>query len=126
MPPAALEPVRASNPGVEKIGRLGPNAGYLRISSFAPVLLVSGKFAAAMNARADTDGLIVDLRNNGGGGGDSVALLISYLAGGRTWGGAHAARPGKRDQPPSAAISRQQHRARRVWQIRHRAAWPPP
>jgi len=68
---ARVEPGRGKNRATR------PNAGYLRISSFAPVFLVSGKFAAAMNARADTDGLIVDLRNNGGGGGDSMALLIS-------------------------------------------------
>lgn len=84
VPPAVLERVRASNLGVEKIARLGANVGYLQISSFAPGFLVSEKFAAAMNELADTDGLIIDLRNNGGGGGDSVALLISYLVDERT------------------------------------------
>lgn len=84
VPPAVLERVLASNLGVEKVEHLGPNIGYLQISSFGPVFLVSEKFAAAMNELADTDGLIIDLRNNGGGGGDSVALLISYLVDGRT------------------------------------------
>jgi len=84
VPPAVLERVRTSNLGVEKVDHLGPNIGYLRISSFAPVFLVSDKYAAAMNELADTDGLIIDLRDNGGGGGDSVALLISYLVDERT------------------------------------------
>lgn len=84
VPPAVLERVRASNLGVEKVDHLSPNIGYLQISSFGPVFLVSEKFAAAMNELADTDGLIIDLRNNGGGGGDSVALLISYLVDERT------------------------------------------
>lgn len=84
VPPAVLERVLASNLGVEKVEHLSPNIGYLQISSFGPAFLVSDKFAAAMNELADTDGLIIDLRNNGGGGGDSVALLISYLVDGRT------------------------------------------
>ncbi|MFZ6745119.1 S41 family peptidase [Undibacterium sp. JH2W] len=84
VPPAALEKILASNLGVEKADHLSPNIGYLQISSFGPVFLVSDKFAAVMNELADTDGLIIDLRNNGGGGGDSVALLISYLVDERT------------------------------------------
>ena len=84
VPPAVRERVLASNLGVEKVEHLSPNIGYLQISMFGPVFLVSDKFAAAMNELADTDGLIIDLRNNGGGGGDSVALLISYLVDERT------------------------------------------
>lgn len=84
VPPAVLERVLASNLGVEKVERLSPSIGYLQISSFAPVFLVADKFAAAMNELADTDGLIIDLRNNGGGGGDSVSLLISYFVDERT------------------------------------------
>ena len=84
VPPAVLEKVLASNLGVEKLERLSHNIGYLQLSSFAPAFLVSEKFAAAMNELADTEGLIIDLRNNGGGGGDSVALLISYFVDERT------------------------------------------
>jgi hypothetical protein len=84
VPPAVLERVLASKMGVDKVDHLSPNIGYLQISAFGPVFLVSDKFAAAMNELADTDGLIIDLRNNGGGGGDSVTLLISYLVDERT------------------------------------------
>lgn len=84
VPPAVLERVLASNLGVDKVERLTSSIGYLQISSFAPAFLVSDKFAAAMNELADTDGLIIDLRNNGGGGGDSSALLISYFFDERT------------------------------------------
>ncbi len=84
VPPAVLARVLASNLGVEKVEHLSPKIGYLQISMFGPVFLVSDKFGAAMNELADTDGLIIDLRNNGGGGGDSVALLISYLVDERT------------------------------------------
>lgn len=84
VPPAVLERVLASSMGVEKVAHLSPHVGYLQLSSFGPVFLIADKFAAAMNELADTDGLIIDLRNNGGGGGDSVALLISYLVDQRT------------------------------------------
>jgi len=69
---------------VEKVERLGANIGYLKISGFPPPWLVAGKFGAAMDELANTDGLIVDLRQNGGGGTESAALLISYFVDRRT------------------------------------------
>lgn len=41
-------------------------------------------YAKAMNNLADTDGLIIDLRENGGGEANSVALLVSYFVDQRT------------------------------------------
>jgi hypothetical protein len=75
---------RVSNLGVEKVDHLSPKVGYLKISGFPPHFLVADKYAAAMDKLADTDGLIVDLRENGGGGPESVALLISYFVDQRT------------------------------------------
>lgn len=69
---------------VEEVERLDRNIGYLKISGFPPHFLVADKFAAAMNELADTDGLVVDLRENGGGGPESVALLVSYFVDQRT------------------------------------------
>ncbi|MFC4929697.1 S41 family peptidase [Massilia sp. GCM10023247] len=69
---------------VEKVDHLGQNIGYLKVSGFPPPFLVADKYAAAMNKLADTDGLIVDLRENGGGSPQSVALLISYFVDQRT------------------------------------------
>jgi C-terminal processing protease CtpA/Prc len=69
---------------VEKVDRLSPNIGYLKLSGFPPAFLMTEKFAAAMNELADTEGLIVDLRDNGGGAPESVALLVSYFVDGRT------------------------------------------
>lgn len=82
--PAVIERVLTSNLGVEKVDHLSSNIGYLHIWTFGPTFLVSDKFAAAMNTIADTDGLIIDLRNNGGGLGESVSLLISYFVDERT------------------------------------------
>ena len=64
---------------VEKVDHLRPNIGYLKLAGFPPDFLVADKYAAAMNELADTDGLIVDLRENGGGDSKSVALLVSYF-----------------------------------------------
>jgi hypothetical protein len=84
VPPAALEMVRVSKLGVEKVEHLSPKIGYLQLSNFPPHFLVSDKYAAAMNELADTDGLIIDLRDNGGGGPETVALLVSYFVDQRT------------------------------------------
>ena len=84
VPPEVLKRVMASKFGLEKIEHMSPHIGYLQISSFGPIFLVSDKYAAAMNELADTNGLIIDLRDNGGGGGDSAALLVSYFFDERT------------------------------------------
>ena len=73
-----------SNLGIEKVDHLGPNIGYLQVTEFPPHFMVADKYAAAMKKLADTDGLIVDLRDNRGGGPQSVALLISYFVDQRT------------------------------------------
>jgi len=70
--------------GTVRVGLLGANIGYLRISGFPDAFLMTDKFAAAMDELADTDGLIVDLRRNRGGDPQSVALLVSYFVDQRT------------------------------------------
>jgi C-terminal processing protease CtpA/Prc len=74
----------ASNRGVEKVEHLSPNIGYLEFSGFPPPFAVTDKYAAAMNELADTDGLIIDLRNHHGGAPDTVVLLASYFVDKRT------------------------------------------
>lgn len=75
---------RLANLRVEKVDHLSPNIGYLKVSGFPPAFLVAEKYTAAMDKLADTDGLIVDLRDNRGGAPQSVALLISYFVDQRT------------------------------------------
>jgi C-terminal processing protease CtpA/Prc len=70
--------------GVEKVDHLSPKIGYLKISGFPPPHLTAEKYAAAMDKLADTDALIIDVRDNGGGTPTSVALLVSYFVDQRT------------------------------------------
>jgi hypothetical protein len=69
------------NYGFLKVERLEGNIGYLELSNFHPAELGGETAAAAMNFLANTDALIIDLRQNGGGAPSMVALLCSYLFG---------------------------------------------
>lgn len=70
--------------GKVRVGRLGGNVGYLKVTAFPDAFLMTEKFADAMNQLADTDGLIMDLRRNGGGDPQAVVLLVSYFVDRRT------------------------------------------
>lgn len=65
--------------GVAKVDRFSPNIGYLKLPDFPPPFIMAERYGAAMDKLADTDALIVDLRDNGGGNPATVALLISYF-----------------------------------------------
>src|SRR5437763_4797450 len=67
------------NFGFEKVERLPGNVGYLDLRGFMAADLAGDTAAAAMNFLANTDALIIDLRQNGGGSPVTVALLCSYL-----------------------------------------------
>jgi len=69
----------AANCGFEKAEHLPPNIGYLRFDEFAPPEICGPTAAAAMTFVADSDVLILDLRDNHGGMGAMVTLIASYL-----------------------------------------------
>ena len=56
-----------NNFGFEKVERLPGNIGYLDLRAFMPPMFVGETAAAAMTFLANTDAVIVDLRQNGGG-----------------------------------------------------------
>ncbi|MGH9837018.1 MAG: serine hydrolase [Blastocatellia bacterium] len=72
------------NFGFEKVERLDGNIGYLDLRGFENLELARDTAAAAMNFLANTDALIIDLRQNGGGQPDTVAFISSYLFDKRT------------------------------------------
>jgi retinol-binding protein 3 len=67
------------NFGFDRVERLPGNIGYLKLNAFMPAAFVGDTAAAAMNFLANTEGLIIDLRENGGGDPATVALICSYL-----------------------------------------------
>lgn len=72
-----------ANP-VDEVDRLGANIGYLKILGFPPPFIMADKLAAAMDELADTDGLVVDMREHRGGNPQGVALFVSYFVDQRT------------------------------------------
>ncbi len=76
--PAARQRLLAGNCGFEKAEHLAPNIAYLKFNEFAPPEICAGTAAAAMNFVADSDALILDLRDNHGGGA-MVQFIASYL-----------------------------------------------
>ena len=74
-----LERQRYNNFGFEKLEKLSCNIGYLKLNQF-----VSGEEAAeiaigAMSILANSDALIIDLRENGGRDSEMIQLISSYF-----------------------------------------------
>jgi len=67
------------NFGFEKVERMRGNVGYIDIRGFVPPVFGGETATAAMSFVANTDALIIDLRQNGGGTPAMVAYVLSYL-----------------------------------------------
>ena len=71
--------MRRLNAGFETVGRFRGNIGYLELHKFWRPKDVAPKLPAAMKLLADTDALIIDLRDCGGGDPETVMLVASFL-----------------------------------------------
>lgn len=69
------------NFGFNKIERLEGNVGYLDLGSFANLEEERQTASTYLDALANFDAIIVDLRNNGGGNTPMVAYIASYFFG---------------------------------------------
>ncbi|WP_288381545.1 S41 family peptidase [uncultured Massilia sp.] len=78
------EYLRSRNYGIRKVETLPGNIGYIDLREFSSVRFAKPALTAMMTLVADTDALIVDLRNNGGGDPFAVAWMQSYLFDART------------------------------------------
>lgn len=78
------EQIAHINCGFDKVEHLQPNIGYVKFNGFGPPDLCGPTASAAMNFLADSDALIIDLRENGGGEPRMVAYVLSYLFDKRT------------------------------------------
>jgi len=65
--------------GIEAVRRLPGNIGYIDLRQFGGSEESARRIEAAMDLLADTDALIIDLRNNRGGSGVAMAALIGRL-----------------------------------------------
>ncbi|MGK6344398.1 S41 family peptidase [Chryseobacterium sp. DT-3] len=70
---------RADNFGFKTVNILDGNIGYLNLTRFYDPAMGGETVTSAMNFLANTDALIIDLRENGGGRGDLVQLVASYF-----------------------------------------------
>ena len=68
-----------NNFGFQKIEFLDGNVGYLDLRGFANPEFAGETATAAMNYLANSDALIIDLRQNGGGSPQMIQLITSYL-----------------------------------------------
>jgi hypothetical protein len=75
---------RRNNYAFERVERLSGNVGYLKLNGFSDAALGGDTVAGAMAFVANTDALIIDLRDNGGGTPTMVQLLASYFLGTET------------------------------------------
>jgi hypothetical protein len=97
--------VARNNFGFERVERLSGNVGYLDLRSFSGLEFAAETAIAAMNFLANSDALIIDLRNNGGGLPNMVLFLSSYLLDGVTHVGD---RYNRRSGSPSQQFTYQQ------------------
>jgi len=71
----------ASNMGVREVRVLEGNIGYLRLGSFYPWDMARAKLQAAWSLLADTDAMIIDLRQNGGGDSETAEQIVRSALG---------------------------------------------
>lgn len=77
--------VAKDNFAFDKVERLGGNIGYVKFRIFAYPYLAAATATSAMDFVANTDALIIDLRENFGGDPAMVAYIASYLFDGRVY-----------------------------------------
>lgn len=80
----AMDRMRRSNFGFEKVERLDGNVGYVDMRGFLPLEPARDTAAAAMAFLANSDAIIFDMRKNGGGSPATVQFICSYFFAERT------------------------------------------
>ena len=76
---STVERLIAQNYGFNRVERLAGNVGYIELKGFASAEYAGQTLVHTMGFVANTDALIIDLRENGGGVPSMVCLFCSYL-----------------------------------------------
>jgi len=76
---ASIERQRQQNFGFKKLEILEGNIGYLDLQYFTGLSQAGETIVAALNFLANTDAVIIDLRNNGGGSPYTIQIMSSYF-----------------------------------------------
>jgi len=84
-----FEDARRINFGFKKLEHLGGNIGYLDLRRFCDAEYAGETAVGAMNFLANSDAVIIDLRNTPGGNPNMVQLLCSYFIKGKKEGRTH-------------------------------------
>ncbi|HEX2188265.1 MAG TPA: S41 family peptidase [Longimicrobiaceae bacterium] len=71
--------IARTNHAFQRVERLAGNVGYLKLDQFVPLDYAGATAAAAMAFLANSDAVIVDLRDNPGGSPDNVRFLLSHF-----------------------------------------------
>ncbi len=71
--------LRYRNAAFDKVERLPGNVGYIKFNMFASPEDMARPVEGAMRFLADTEAMIIDLRQNGGGSPSGVQLFCSYF-----------------------------------------------
>lgn len=74
-----LEEQRRTNYGFEKVEILDGNIGYVKFNNFIETDIAQQTAISVMGFLANTDALIIDLRENGGGDPSMIQLISSYF-----------------------------------------------
>lgn len=74
---------RYNNFGFEKVERLRCNIGYLKLNQFSGLEEAARVAEGAMSFLANSEAVIIDLRENGGGSPQMIQLMSSYFLNGR-------------------------------------------
>jgi retinol-binding protein 3 len=77
--PAFLQRAKYENYMVRKAERLDGNVGYIKFNAFVDPELAKNTLVSAMNFVANSNALIIDLRQNGGGDARTLSFLLSYF-----------------------------------------------
>lgn len=77
--PEFVQRAKYENFMVRKAERLDGNVGYIKFNAFVDTALSKGTLLSTMNFVANSNALIIDLRQNGGGNSWTMAFLLNYF-----------------------------------------------